>query len=142
MAAGAAGLGLLVLTAALALRAPSAVGWAVLVCGAGYPAGRHGGSDVWAATAGALLLLAAELASWSIDEDSRIETERPVLLRRGAFVTALALGSFVVGLMLLAAAHVAAGASLVVAGAGVLAAVVAVAVVLRLVRGVGGQTRV
>ena len=60
------------------LRWPSLVPWAIFVTGAGYVGGRAGKNvvDGWAAAIGVLLLLAAELAIWSIEHDARIAEER------------------------------------------------------------------
>lgn len=118
-------------------RLPAFVPWALLAVAGGFMATRgHGASvDVWAAATGALLLLAAELATWSVQHDARVHSERGVVARRAATIAALVVASLVVGLMLLATASVSTSASLVVAAAGIAAAVAAVTVVLRLVRG-------
>jgi hypothetical protein len=107
----------------------------VLATGGGYLAGREGRSlvDGWAAVVGALLLVAAELASWSIEHDKRIRAERSLVVRRGATLAGLAGVALVVNFLLLGTAAVAASAGVVLAAIGVAAAVGAVAVVLRLV---------
>lgn len=109
----------MLLAVGIALRWPATVPWAVLLTGAGYLAGREGRSlvDGWAAAVGVMLLVAAELATWSIEHDARIRSERALL----------------VNFLLLATAAVAASAGVVLAAIGVAAAVGAVAVVLRLV---------
>ena len=53
------------------------------------------------------LLLAAELAYWSLEERQNVRTEAREQLRRLAVVAALALGSLFVGAVLLAVADVA-----------------------------------
>jgi hypothetical protein len=127
---------LLSLLLALVFRWSPLVPWSLLLAGGGFMATRgHGASvDAWAAVAGALLLVAAELATWSLQDDARVHAERGVVVRRAATVAALSAASLAVGLMLLATASVSSSTSLVVAAAGIAAAVTAVTVVLRLVR--------
>jgi hypothetical protein len=127
--------GTLGLAAGIVLRLPIAVPWAVLFAGAGYVVARvqHSVVDGWAAVVGAALLLAAELAAWSIASDRRIHEEPAVVLRQSLTVTALVLTAAVVSFVLVGAAAVSAAAGLMLTGFGVAAAVAAVAVVLRLV---------
>jgi hypothetical protein len=131
---GAIGLGLLVL--GLVLRWPATIPWSILLVGGGYLLSREGNDvvDGWAAAFGALLLLAAELASWSIEHDARIAAERSSTLRRLATLGALVVAALLVNFMLLATAGVAASSGVLLAAVGVAAAVGAVAVVLRLLR--------
>jgi hypothetical protein len=131
---GAIGLGLLVL--GLVLRWPSTIPWSILLVGGGYLLAREGNDvvDGWAAAFGALLLLAAELASWSIEHDARIAAERSLTLRRVATLGALVVAALFVNFMLLATAGVSASSGVLLAAVGVAAAVAAVAVVLRLLR--------
>jgi hypothetical protein len=131
---GALGLGLLVV--GLVLRWPTTIPWAVLLVGAGYVLSRAGNSvvDGWAAAIGVLLLLAAELASWSIDHDTRIAAERSLILRRIAALSALVAGALLVNFLLLATAGFSASSGVLLAAVGVAAAVAAVTVVLRLLR--------
>jgi len=121
-AVGALGLGLLLL--GLVLRWPATIPWSILLVGGGYLLAREGNDvvDGWAAAIGVLLLLGAELASWSIEHNARIAAERSLILRR-----ILTLGALV-------AAGVAASSGVLLAAVGVAAAVGAVAVVLRLLR--------
>jgi hypothetical protein len=129
-----AGCGVLLL--GLALRRATAIPWAVLLTAAGYVTGREGsgGVDGGAAIVGALLLLAAELASWSVDDDRRIAME-PALTAHRVLVTAGVVASgLLIGFLLLGTAAVTTSTGLVVAVAGVAAAVTSVAIVLRLVR--------
>jgi hypothetical protein len=130
--AGAFGLTLLVL--GLVLRWPTTIPWSILLVGGGYLLAREGNSvvDGWAAAIGVLLLLAAELASWSIEHDARIEAEASLVRRRVATLTALIAAALLVNFMLLAAAGVSASSGVLLAAVGVAAAVAAVAVVLRL----------
>jgi len=118
------------------LRWPSTVAWAVLAAGVAYVVGREGRPlvDGWAAVVGAALLVAAELASWSIEHDARIRTQRTLVLRRAATLSALVLAALVVDFLLLGTAAIAASAGVLLAAVGVAAAVAAVATVLRLVR--------
>src|SRR4051794_41563395 len=88
-----AGTAALVLALAVLLRVPAAVPWAVALAGAGYVVAREHQrlADGWSAVVGAGLLLAAELAAWSIGHDRRIREEREVVLRRVLVVAALVL---------------------------------------------------
>jgi hypothetical protein len=136
VALGATALALALLALGLALRWPAMIPWAVVITAGGYVATREGKSvvDGWAAVVGVLLLLAAELASWSIDHDARIRSEPALLIRRVLTLTVLAAAALLVNFVLLAAAAVSASAGVLIAAVGVAAAVTAVAVVLRLVR--------
>jgi hypothetical protein len=131
---GAAGLALLAL--GLVLRWSTTIPWSILLVGGGYLIAREGDTvvDGWAAAIGVLLLLAAELASWSIEHDARIEAEGALVRRRIATLGALILAALLVNFMLLATAGVAASSGVLLAAVGVAAAVAAVAVVLRLLR--------
>ena len=133
-AAGAVGFALLV--AAVVLRWPTLVHWGVLMAGAAYLVGREGKAvvDGWAAVVGVLLLLAAELASWSIEHDARIPSERSLAVRRVVTLALLTGGALLVNFLLLGTAAVAASSGVVIAAIGVGAAVAAVAIVLRLSR--------
>jgi hypothetical protein len=133
-AVGAIGLGLLLL--GLVLRWPTPIPWAILLVGGGYLLSRSGNSlvDGWSAAIGVLLLLSAELATWSIEHDARIAAEPALIRRRIATLAALIAGALLVNFMLLATAGVSASSGVLIAAVGVAAAVAAVAVVLRLVR--------
>ena len=130
-------LGLVVLAFAIVLRWPSLVPWAIFVTGAGYVGGRAGDNVVngWAAAIGVLLLLAAELAIWSIEHDARITEERALTMRRIATLVFLGLTALLMNFLLLGTAAISASASVILAAAGVAAAVGALVVVLRLTRG-------
>ncbi len=132
---GALGGGLLAV--ALALRWPTLVPTAIFVTAGGYVAGRAGKDvvDGWAAVVGVLLLLAAELALWSIEHDTRIHTERSLTVRRITTLAILAAAALLMNFLLLGTAAISASASVLLAAAGVLAAVGALVVVLRLTRG-------
>lgn len=131
-----AGAGTLVLAAGILLRFPLAVPWAVLLAGAGYVLAHahHTVVDGWAAVVGAALLLAAELAAWSIASDRRIRQEPALVLRQSLTVAGLVVTAAFVSFVLVGAAAVSATAGLLLTAIGVGAAVGAVAVVLRLVR--------
>jgi hypothetical protein len=120
----------------IVLRWPSMIPWTIVLAGAGYLAAREGKElvDGWAAVEGVLLLLAAELASWSIEHDQRIRSEPSLAVRRAATLGALCLGALLVNVILIGTAGVAASAGVLLAAVGVAAAVTAVAIVLRLVR--------
>ena len=136
MALGTAAFAFALLTLGLVLRWPATIPWAVLIAAGGYTVTREGKSvvDGWAAVVGVLLLIAAELASWSIDHDSRVRSEPSLVVRRALTLTTLAAAALLVNFVLLAAAAVSSSAGVLIAAAGVAAAVTAVAVVLRLVR--------
>jgi hypothetical protein len=131
-----AGVGVVALVAGVVLRLPFAIPWAVLLAGSGYVVARvhHSVADGWAAVVGAALLLAAELAIWSIASDARIHEERAVVVRQSSTVAALVIGAALVSFLLVGAAAVSATAGLLLTGLGVAAAVGAVTVILRLVR--------
>jgi hypothetical protein len=125
-----------VLLAGLVLRFPLAIPWAIAFAAADYVTGRaeHAAVDGWAAAVGAALLLSAELATWSIDHDRRIPTERQLVARRAAIVASLVVVSFLVAFVLVGAAAVSASSDLLLTTVGVAAAVAAVGVILRLAR--------
>jgi hypothetical protein len=137
IALGLGALGLLLLTIAIVLRWPSLVPWAIFVTGAGYVGGRANRNviDGWAAVVGVLLLLAAELAFWSIEHDDRIAEERSLTVRRIATLALLGGAALLMNFLLLGTAAISTSASVVLAAAGVAAAVSALVVVLRLTRG-------
>ena len=100
------------------MRFPFAIPWAVLLAGAGYVVARvhHSVADGWAAVVGAALLLAAELAAWSIASDGRIHEERAVVLRQSVTVAALVVAAALVSFVLVGAAAVSAAAGLLLTG--------------------------
>ena len=94
--------------AAVARRWPSLVAWAVAAALAAYAAGlaaAGAGLDPAAPFVAALLLLAAELAHWSIDEAS-LPLRGAVLRRRTAFLAGTAVATAGLGSLVLAAALV------------------------------------
>jgi hypothetical protein len=128
--------GLTVLAGGLVVRWPATIPWAVVLTGTGYVVTRHGTSlvDPWSTVVGVLLLVAAELGSWSVEHDARIRAEPDLVLRRLLTIATLVAAALLLDFILLGAAAVSASAGLLVAAAGAAAAVGAVAVVLRLVR--------
>ena len=122
--------------AAVVLRWHVLIPWAVLVAGGGYLVGREGHAvvDGRAAGVGVLLLLGAELATWSIEHDRRIRAERAVVVRRALPWPVLAAAALVVDLALLGTASLPGGGGVLVAAAGVAAAVAAIGFVVRLMR--------
>jgi hypothetical protein len=133
---GIGGLAVALLAVGLVLRWRSLIPWSVLVAAGGYLSAREGKSavDGWAAVVGVLLLLAAELASWSIEHSVLVKTEPGLVARRAGTLAALVAVALFVNLLLLAAATVSASAGVLLAAVGVAASVAAVAVVLRLLR--------
>lgn len=129
--------GALLLAGGIAVRFAALVPWAVAFTGIGYVVGRehHRVVDGWAALVGAALLLAAELAAWSIEHDRRIHEERAVVMRRAAAVSGLVAAAALVSFVLVGAAAVSTSTGLALTAVGVAAAVAAVSVVLRLLRG-------
>jgi archaellum biogenesis protein FlaJ (TadC family) len=125
-----------VLAAAIVLRWPSLIPWAVLATGGGYLTGREGRSlvDGWATVVGVVLLLSAELASWSIEHDARIRTETRLLVRRIVTLASLTVAALFVNFLLLGTAALSASSGILLAAAGVGASVLAVGIVLRLLR--------
>ena len=111
--------------------------WAILVTAGGYVAGRadQNAVDGWAAVGGVLLLLAAELAIWSIEHDARIRTERALTVRRITTLVVLGGAALLMNFLLLGTAAISASAGVLLAAAGVAAAVGALVVVLRLTDG-------
>lgn len=128
-------IGAVVLAVGIVLRFHVAVPWAILLAGAGYVLAHAEQSvaDGWAAVVGAAMLLAAELAAWSIASDRRIHEEPALVVRRSLTIAALVCSAAVVSFVLVGAAAVSASAGLLLTGIGVAAAVASVAVVLRLV---------
>jgi hypothetical protein len=128
--------GFVSLAAAIVMRWPALIPWAVLATGGGYLTGREGRSvvDGWAAVVGVALLLSAELAAWAIEHDARIRTETPLLLRRIATLAGLTAVALFVNFLLLGTAALSASTGILLAAAGVCASVLAVGIVLRLLR--------
>jgi hypothetical protein len=125
--------------AALVLRWYALVPWAVLAGGAGYLIGREGHAvvDGNAAIIGVLLLLGAELASWSMEHDRRIQAERAVVVRRALTLAGLAVTALIVNLALLGTASLPGGSGVLITLVGIGAAILTLGVVVRLVRTAG-----
>jgi hypothetical protein len=136
VALGGAILAVALMTLGLVLRWPSTIPWSVLLAAGSYLSARAGHSvvDGWASLIGVLLLLAAELATWSIEHDARIRTERALVLHRAFTLAALVAVAALVNFVVLATTAVTTGTSVLLAAVGVAAAVSAVAIVLRLLR--------
>jgi hypothetical protein len=134
--------GLALLVAGLSLRVPAAITAGLAVVAGTYAAALAVESaplDRRAPIVAAALLLAAELAWWSLELRARIAPEAGSYLRRLAFVLVLALGAYGVGALLLAVVDVARTSGLAIETVGVVAAVGAVAVALLGARG-GGES--
>jgi hypothetical protein len=129
--------GVVVLAGCIVARFAPLVPWAVALTASGYIVGRagHHAVDGWAAVVGGTLLLAAELASWSIEHDERIRAERALTLRRSAVVGGLVTASALVGFVLVGAAALSTSAGLLLSVVGMAAALGSVWVIVRLLRG-------
>jgi hypothetical protein len=130
-------LGLLLLLFSLWRRAEEVLAWIVLLVGAAYALTivvHHGGVDAAAPLVGAGLLLCAELAAWSCQEQPAVRAARSVVRARAVGVALLAVGGLgVSGLVVaLAAAPVGGGLGWTLLGA--LAAVAVGSLVTRLAR--------
>jgi hypothetical protein len=134
VAQGGAGAAMIVLLVALVLRMPGFVPWSVALLAATYLAGRtgHATVDGRAAVVGVLLLLAAELATWSVSVDKRIAAERALVVRRTLTLLGLCLVALAANFFLLATSAVSASSGALLATVGTAAAVGAVALVVRL----------
>jgi hypothetical protein len=132
--------GLVVLVAALVRSWPTLVPVAiVLVCG-GYAAELaidDAPLDSSAPVVAAAVLLAAELAYWSLEEAERVAGSPGEDWRHAVFVAALGLGAFVVGALLVALVASVHTASLALDVTGALAAATTLAVALLLGAGRG-----
>jgi hypothetical protein len=106
--------------------------WVVIPLGIAYTVSLvlHGSSvDGGAPLVAAGLLLCAELAAWSIDEQFAIPAERAVVVARASALAALVLGSLVVAALVVALSIVpASGLAWTVLGAGAAVGVVGLAV--------------
>jgi hypothetical protein len=131
LALGIGGAGLLAV--ATSLRWTWLVPWALVASAAGYLTGRHG-IGVSTALAGCALLLAAELAYLSIEDDRRIAVEPEVTVRRAAAIGALVVAAFVVDLVVDAATALQGPTGVLLATIGVAAALASLTVVLVLAR--------
>ena len=130
-------MGAVVLAAAVTTRFAPAIPWAIAFAGSGYVVGRigHRTADGWAAVVGAALLLAAELAAWSADNDRRISEDRSLATHRLALLGGLIAAALLAGFVMLGAAAFSASAGIVLSAVGMAAAIAAVGVILRLLRG-------
>ena len=126
VAARSAAVALLVLLAALANGWAWLVPVAVALAGGTYAAELsldHAPVDAAAPAVAVGLLLAAELAYWSLDERERIPGEAGEGLRRAGFVALLGLGAFLVGATVLALADTIGGGGIALDLLGTVAAV-------------------
>jgi len=132
--------------AALPLLAAVVNGWAPLVpVAVALAGGAYAGQlalddaplDVSAPAIAVGLLLAAELAYWSLDERQRIRGEAGESLRRVVFVAVLGVGAFVTGAVVLALADTVRGGGIALDLVGAAAAIAALATIL--VAAVGGR---
>jgi len=129
--------------AVLLLAAGLVAGWhaavpaSVLIAGAAYAGSLFLGPhrlDTSAPLEGTALLLAAELAYWSLELRPWVEAEPGVLARRGTVVAASGAGSLAAGAAVLAAASAPVGGGVALEALGVAAAASALALLVRLSR--------
>lgn len=114
--------------------------WALALDGAAYAAsvGANAGAvDGAAPLVAAGLLLAGELAAWSLDERGRIAAEPAVRRRRALAVTLLVVGGLAAAALAVSVAAAPAGRGLVWTAVGAAAAVSAVALVVAVARRAG-----
>jgi hypothetical protein len=130
------GVGIALLVLAILVRGQALIPWSVLAIAVGYLIGRvpHSTVDSWSAAVGVLLLVAAELAAWSIEHDARFHAEGPVVLRRTVTLASLALAAAVLDVAALGASGLSGGTGVIVAALGVAAAVGAIGLIARLAR--------
>jgi hypothetical protein len=131
--AAAGGLSFLFFVAALTLRSPGLVAWAVALCGAEYAVflGFRTTVDRWAPLVAAAVFLAAELG-YRATESSDPAPERDVVLRSSLWLAGGVLATTALGSVLLAAAG-GANAGLGFEALGVVATVAALALVVAVV---------
>jgi hypothetical protein len=124
------GIGVLATAIALA-RSPGAVWWGVVAVGAEYTVLRigRGPVDVGAAYVAMGLFLLAELVMWSVDARSRVVEERDATRRRMLNLAGLALGTLVLGAVLVSVGRLGHGAALPRTLAGAVCSVAILAVV-------------
>jgi hypothetical protein len=129
---GLGAIGAVLLAFVLVRRLDILLPWAVVSLGIAYTVSLvlHGsGVDGGAPLVAAGLLLCAEFAAWSIDEQFAIRAERAVVLARASALAALVLGSLVVATLVLALSLVpASGLAWTVLGAAAAVGVVGLAV--------------
>ena len=122
--------GIVALALALVSGWPAPVPLAVVSLGASYAVSLHGhrAIDGRAPLVGAGLVLVAELAYWSLEQQSAVGEESGLQLRRALSILATTFGSAVVAAILLAATSVPLGGSVTWDAFGLAAAAGAVAV--------------
>jgi hypothetical protein len=130
------GLGLLMLTYVLVRADDELLPWALLMAGIGYGISlvRGGGIDESAPLIGAGVLLAGELATWSMDERYTMRVERGLAVSRALAVAGLVVGGLLVGGLVLALAAAPSGGGLGWTLVGAVSIVALLAVVVRLAR--------
>jgi hypothetical protein len=126
--------GPVLLAAALALRAAALMPWGLGASGGAYAAGliaAGAGLDPAAPLVAGALVLAAELAYWSLEEQGG-RVSRKVVARRTALAALVALATAGAGAILLGFGEVRPAGGPLVLGAGLAAAVAATALIARL----------
>jgi hypothetical protein len=138
-ALGVGAFGLVLLGVGVAARVPAGITAGLAIVGGAYGATlvvESAPLDRQAPIAAAALVLAAELAWWSLELRARIAPEAGSYLRALAVVLTLALGAYGLGALLLAAVDVARTSGLAIEAAGAAGAAAALAVAL-----LAGRTR-
>ena len=131
------GIGTLLLVSALVWRWEEVLPWALVVLAIAYAVAiaAHGAEiDEAAPLIGAGLLLASELATWSLDERWSIAAERAVVLSRATAIALLGLAGGTVSAVVIAVAAAPVGGGLGWTVLGAAAAVLIVALTVRLAR--------
>lgn len=127
-----------VLLAAVVRGWPAAVPPAIVLACASYAAELaidDAPLDVLAPVLAAVVLVAAELAYWSIEERARTTSDSGAALRHGAFVAGLGLGALFLGSLLLGLVDAVHARSLALDVTGTIAAAAALVVVVVVGRG-------
>jgi hypothetical protein len=133
---GIGAIGAVLLAFVLVRKLDDLLPWSVISLGIAYTVSlvlRGSGVDGGAPLVAAALLLSAELAAWSIDEQFAIPAERAVVVARASALAALVLGSLVVA-TLVVALSLAPASGLAWTALGAAAAVGVVGLAVRLAR--------
>jgi hypothetical protein len=139
IAAAAGAPSLLLLAVGLGAGLPAVVPWAIVSLGASYAVSLHGvaGVDGRAPLVGALLVLVAELAYWSLERRTPVGDSAGLRLRRAVSIVALTCAAAALGATLLALTTVPLGGNAAWDALGLAAAAGALATLALLSRRLG-----